>query len=178
MNKYIQKKDPGTAAFIGIGSNLGNSLENCMSGILQIEKNKEASLISKSSFYVTSPISKIEQNDFVNSVIKIIWTASPFDLLEFLNSVEKKMGRQRSIKKGPRIIDLDILFFGNLVINTPSLKIPHPEIHKRKFAIIPCIEIESEIVHPAYEKKLKDFLENIGDEQKISKINSYTTVSL
>ncbi len=163
--------------FIGIGSNIGNSLENCLSGIFQIEKNKEACLISKSSFYITSPVSKIKQNDFINSVIKIIWTASPFELLEFLNSIEKNMGRQRSIKKGPRIIDLDILFFGNLIINTPLLKIPHPEIHNRKFAIIPCIEIEPEIIHPAYKIKLRDFLENIGDEQKIIKIANYTTIS-
>lgn len=80
------------------------------------------------------------------------------------------MGRTREIKNGPRIIDLDILLFSDLILSNPSLIIPHPELHKRKFAIIPCLEIEPEIIHPLYKKPLKNFLCEIEEEQMCKKL--------
>lgn len=159
-------------AFIGIGSNIGDSTKNCTASIIKLTEDKRVRLISRSFFYVTSPVSAIEQKDFINCVVCIIWAGSPFDLLELLNSIEEIMGRSRGDKNGPRTIDLDILLFGDLVLNSPSLKIPHPELHKRKFAIIPCIEIEPAIIHPVYGRQLKEFLADIGDEQKIEKLES------
>jgi 2-amino-4-hydroxy-6-hydroxymethyldihydropteridine diphosphokinase len=162
----------GQKAFIGIGSNIGNSSDNCKSSIIKLSKDKRVRLISISSLYSTSPISTIEQSNFINCAACVMWNGSPFDLLRFLNNIEKTMGRKRVLKNGPRIIDLDILLFGDLVFDTPLLKIPHPELHKRKFAIIPCIEIEPAIVHPKYGKQLKEFLSDIGDEQNIEMIKS------
>ena len=77
------------------------------------------------------------------------------------------MGRERQIKCGPRIIDLDILLFGDLIIDAPSLQIPHPELHKRRFAIVPCVEIDPTVVHPLLKRQLKEFLADIEDEQKV-----------
>jgi 2-amino-4-hydroxy-6-hydroxymethyldihydropteridine diphosphokinase len=153
--------------FIGIGSNIGNSTGNCLTGIEKLTEDKRIRLISRSSMYATSPVSTIEQRDYINCAVCVIWSGSPFDLLAFLNIIEETMGRKRDIKNGPRTIDLDILLFGDLILDTPSLKIPHPELHNRKFAIIPCIEIEPEIVHPIYGRRLRDFLADIGDEQKV-----------
>ena len=80
------------------------------------------------------------------------------------------MGRKRGVRNGPRVIDLDILLFGDLILETPSLRIPHPELHKRKFSIIPCVEIDSVVIHPVYNKQLKEFLSEIEDEQRIEKL--------
>ncbi|MCX5807104.1 MAG: 2-amino-4-hydroxy-6-hydroxymethyldihydropteridine diphosphokinase [Proteobacteria bacterium] len=159
-------------AFIGIGSNIGNITDNCKLSIMKLAEDKRVRLISISSLYSTSPVSTIEQNNFINCATCVMWNGSPFDLLRFLSNIEKTMGRKRVLKNGPRIIDLDILLFGDLVLDTPLLKIPHPELHKRKFAIIPCIEIEPAIVHPIYGKQLKEFLSDIGDEQNIEMIKS------
>jgi 2-amino-4-hydroxy-6-hydroxymethyldihydropteridine diphosphokinase len=159
-------------AFIGIGSNIGDSIGNCITGIAKLKEDKRIRLISRSSMYATSPVSTIEQNDFINCAACVMWAGPPFELLALLNSIEEKMGRERNVKNGPRTIDLDILLFGDLIIDTPLLKIPHPELHNRKFALIPCIEIEPAVVHPIYGKQLKDFLDDIGDEQKIEMLES------
>ena len=80
------------------------------------------------------------------------------------------MGRERDVTGGPRIIDLDILLFRDLILDDPLLKIPHPELHKRRFAIIPCLEIDPEIIHPSFNKLLKEFLSYIDDGQKLKLI--------
>jgi 2-amino-4-hydroxy-6-hydroxymethyldihydropteridine diphosphokinase len=161
--------------FVGIGSNVGNSANNCISSIEKLRDDTRVKLLSKSSLYATSPVSPIRQNDFINCAASILWKEPPFELLELLNSIECEMGRVRGMKDGPRVIDLDILLFGDLVLETPSLTIPHPELHRRKFAIIPCIEIDPTIIHPVFNKPLKEFLAEIEDEQKIEKQQSLST---
>ena len=153
--------------FIGIGSNIGNSSENCIESIKEIIKDSRAKLKSTSSLYHTSPVSDVEQNDFINCAICITWVGTPLDLLGLLHRIEDKMGRTRTIRDGSRTIDLDILLFGDLILDSPSLKIPHPELHKRKFAIVPCLEISPEIIHPSFNKPLNEFLSYIDDGQKI-----------
>ncbi|MCX8110821.1 MAG: 2-amino-4-hydroxy-6-hydroxymethyldihydropteridine diphosphokinase [Syntrophorhabdaceae bacterium] len=155
---------------ISIGSNIGDRINNCISSIKKIKEDKRAVVLKESSMYETSPVDNIAQDDFINCAISIYWDSTPHELLKMLMSIEDKMGRKRDIPKGPRVIDLDIILFGDMVIDTEQLKIPHPYAHRRKFVIIPCIEIEPEIIHPVFNKKLKDFLCHIGDEQKISKL--------
>lgn len=154
--------------FIGIGSNIGNPINNCLTGIKKIKEDKRVIFLSQSSLYSTSPVSDISQDDFINCVISIYWSSSPSELLNFLQKIEKDMGRQRGLRNGPRIIDMDILFYADIVSDVPALKIPHPEAHKRKFVIIPCIEIDPDLIHPVFNKRLSDFLSDIGDEQKIT----------
>ena len=167
----------GKGVFIGIGSNIGNGVKNCMMAIKKISSDARAGLKSISSFYRTSPVSEIEQNDFVNCAVCIEWKDTPGELLTFLNGVEAYMGRTREIKGGPRVIDLDILLFDDVVLDEPSLVIPHKELHKRKFAIVPCLEIEPHIVHPRYKKPLNSFLPGIKDDQEINKLRGISLPS-
>jgi len=157
-------------ALISIGSNMGDRVNNCILSIKKIKVDKRTVALKQSSLYQTSPVSEIMQDDFINCAISIYWDSTPYELLRMLNSIEEGMGRKRGIPKGPRVIDLDIILFGDMVIDTGQLKVPHPDAHRRKFVIIPCIEIEPEAFHPVFNKKLKDFLCMIGDEQRITKL--------
>ncbi|HOT42341.1 MAG TPA: 2-amino-4-hydroxy-6-hydroxymethyldihydropteridine diphosphokinase [Syntrophorhabdaceae bacterium] len=157
-------------ALISIGSNMGDRVNNCILSIKKIKEDKRTVALKRSSLYQTSPVSEIMQDDFINCAISIYWDSTPYELLRMLNSIEEGMGRKRGIPKGPRVIDLDIILFGDMVIDTGQLKVPHPDAHRRKFVIIPCIEIEPEAFHPVFNKKLKDFLCMIGDEQRITKL--------
>lgn len=156
--------------FIGIGSNTGNSYKNCIIAIKRISSDTRASLRSISSFYSTTPVSDIEQDDFINCAVEIDWRGNPQELLQFLNTIESSMGRIREEKNGPRIIDLDILLYGDAVIEEAPLSIPHRELHRRKFAIMPCIEIDPGLVHPSLNKPLGSFLSGIGDDQRVLKL--------
>ena len=156
--------------FIGIGSNIGNGMKNCMTAIKRISNDDRVDLKSISSFYATSPVSEIKQDDFINCAILVTWESTPKELLRFLASIEDSMGRTREIKDGPRIIDLDILLFGDMVLDDPSLTVPHAALHKRRFALVPCIEIEPRLIHPAQKKSLSSFLSAIGEDQTITKL--------
>nr|WP_262370095.1 2-amino-4-hydroxy-6-hydroxymethyldihydropteridine diphosphokinase [Dictyoglomus thermophilum] len=113
-------------------------------------------IIKKSSIIETEPYGFKEQGKFLNGVILIETDLDPFDLLNLLLNIEKEMGRERKIRWGPRNIDLDIIFYDDLVINTDNLKIPHPDAHNRTFVMGPLSEIDPDFVHPVLNKKVKD----------------------
>ncbi|MBA4418519.1 MAG: 2-amino-4-hydroxy-6-hydroxymethyldihydropteridine diphosphokinase [Syntrophus sp. (in: bacteria)] len=158
--------------FIGIGSNIGNSVHHCITGIKTIIDDSRVGFLDTSSLYITSPVSPIPQGDFINCVISFIWEGSPISLLEFLHHIEHAMGRVRDVVSGPRIIDLDILLFKGITLDNLSLKIPHPGLHERKFTLIPCLEIDPLLTHPLYLKPLSSFLDAIDDTQRISVFTS------
>jgi 2-amino-4-hydroxy-6-hydroxymethyldihydropteridine diphosphokinase len=160
--------------FIGIGSNIGNGIKNCMTAIKRISSDSRVDMKSISSFYSTSPVSDIKQDNFINCAVCVSWDGTPNELLELLINIENDMGRTREVRNGPRIIDLDILLFGDTIIDEPSLAIPHKELHKRKFAIVPCVEIDSNCVVPTFKKSLKDFLPEIGEDQIVIKLEGIT----
>ncbi len=154
-------------AYVGIGSNIGDVFGHCLKGIEAVISDERAHFLGLSSFYKTSPVSPVPQDDFLNCVLKLAWDASAPELLAFLLSVEKKQGRTREVALGPRTLDLDILLFDTLVVDTPDLTIPHPRLHERKFALIPCLEIDPGLVHPRLKRPLAAFVEQIGDEQRV-----------
>lgn len=157
--------------FIGIGSNVGDSEGNCIKSIKELRKDGRLAFRGASSLYRTSPVSSIPQDDFVNCAVFVSWAGSPLSLLEFLMGIENRMGRVRDGKKdSPRVIDLDILLFGNLVLQEHSLTIPHAELHKRKFAMVPCLEIDPQIIHPGFRRPLATFLSKIDDQQSVELI--------
>jgi len=156
--------------FIGIGSNIGHSYKNCMIAIKRISSDKRAGLKSISSFYSTSPVSDIKQDDFINCAVEIDWQGTPLELLRFLGDIESTMGRVRGEANGPRIIDLDILLYGDGVIEGEPLTVPHKELHRRRFAIVPCIEIDPGLIHPVLKKPLCDFLSEIPSDQHVTKL--------
>ncbi len=158
-----------TICYIGIGSNLGNALQNCKDAIESISRVNEIELIRNSSFYKTQPVGIECQNWFVNAVAEIKTTLLAYDLLFVLQTVENAMGRKKETKGGPRIIDLDLLFYGQDVIDEVDLTVPHPEIHKRRFVLEPLGEIASYFIHPAFGISIRG-LKNRLQDQKIVKL--------
>ncbi|HEX2964719.1 MAG TPA: 2-amino-4-hydroxy-6-hydroxymethyldihydropteridine diphosphokinase [Syntrophorhabdaceae bacterium] len=157
--------------FIGVGSNIGNGVKNCMAAIKTVSSDARIYLKSISSFYTTSPVSDIQQDDFINCAILVSWKGTAAELLALLQTIESSMGRTRDDRKnGPRIIDLDILLFGDAIIDEPSLTVPHKELHLRKFALVPCIEIDPNSVIPTFGKSLSEFLGSIDESQIIRKL--------
>ena len=114
-----------------------------------------------SSFIITPPYGYTEQDDFLNGAIKIQTLYSPKMLLAFLQDIEKKANRVRQIHWGPRTLDLDILLYDDVICDDDILTIPHPELHKRDFALIPLKEIAPNCVHPLYNKRISELLSEI-----------------
>jgi 2-amino-4-hydroxy-6-hydroxymethyldihydropteridine diphosphokinase len=128
--------------YIGIGSNLGNRIKNLKVAINKISKLKGVKVIKISKFIETIPIGgPRNQPKFINAAIKIITTLSPLTLLTHLKKIEKQLGRKKTVINGPRIIDLDILLYSDKTINTKRLKVPHPRLFKRDFAMKPLAQI-------------------------------------
>jgi 2-amino-4-hydroxy-6-hydroxymethyldihydropteridine diphosphokinase len=128
--------------YIGIGTNIGDRGQNIENALSEIEKF--ASIKNKSSIHETKPVGLEDQGDFYNMVIEIKTDIPPIDLIIKLQEIEHKMGRVRSIKNGPRIMDLDILTYGDEVINEPNLIIPHPRMLERDFVMKPLKEISND----------------------------------
>ena len=131
-------------AFISLGSNLSHPLKHILDASCEIDELDNVTLSKLSSLYKTKPVGPQNQNDYINAVAMIKTKLTPMNLLLELQGIEKKHQRIRSIKWGPRSLDLDILLFGKLVMNTRVLTIPHPELVKREFVLIPLLEVTNE----------------------------------
>jgi len=154
-------------AFICVGSNLGNKLENCKKGVDALIRSDSVTLKAQSLCYKTDPVDYLNQDWFINYVIKIETSLDPFKLLNRLKSIEKDAGRINDvIRFGPRILDLDIILFDDAVINSENLTIPHPRMHKRRFVLKPVCDIDPEIIHPVFKKDMKYLIDNIDDEKQ------------
>jgi 2-amino-4-hydroxy-6-hydroxymethyldihydropteridine diphosphokinase len=161
----------GVISFIGLGSNLGNPLDRCREGIEYLKTIRESQVLRRSSFYRTEPVGFFDQEWFVNAVIELRTTLSARELIQELQSIERLMGRQKPVKWGPRIIDLDILLYGQEVIQTDGLIVPHPELHKRRFVVEPLYEIAPYAIHPAFGVSVAGLRERLSDENKVEIIN-------
>lgn len=160
----------GIICYIGIGSNLGDSLKNCRDAVDAISRTTGIDLEAVSSFYKTEPVGIEAQNYFVNAVVEIKTALSPESLLQVLQNIENSMGRKKEVKGGPRIIDLDLLFYGQDVVNENGLIIPHPEIHKRRFVLEPLCEIASYFIHPSFGVSIRGLKERLSDKKVVEKI--------
>lgn len=137
-------------AFVGVGSNLNNPVEQVQAAIRQLQKDPAIQLLKQSELYYSKPWGGIDdQPDFVNAVIEIKTALAPIALLQLLQAYEAKQGRQRDGEQwGPRIIDLDILLYGNEVIDTPELTVPHLHMCGRHFVLNPLYEIAPDLILP------------------------------
>jgi len=152
--------------YIGLGSNLGDRLTNIRKAI-ELIKEEGIEIINKSSIYETEPVGYKEQGWFLNSAVKGKTELSPRRLWKRLEKIEKSMGREKEVKWGPRIIDLDILFYGNEILNGKELKIPHSELHKRRFVLVPLQEIAPKLVHPIFKKTVSELLRDLKDNSQV-----------
>jgi len=154
-------------AYLSLGSNLGNREQNLRGAIRQAITLGR--LVAVSSFYQTEPVEFTDQPWFLNCVIALKTATQPAQLMAELLRIEHEMGRQRVLKKGPRSIDIDILLFGDDVVNTPELTIPHPEMARRRFVLQPLAEIAPELLHPVLQKTVTLLLAELAPGQRVQK---------
>jgi 2-amino-4-hydroxy-6-hydroxymethyldihydropteridine diphosphokinase len=153
-------------AYIGLGGNEGDVSLNLQAAIAEIGELPETRVVRVSSLYRTAPVGLVEQPDFLNGVVAVDTSLEPADLLDRLLAIERSLGRTREVPGGPRTVDLDLLLWGDRVVETPSLRVPHPRMHERAFVLIPLAEIAPHAVHPVLSKsirELRDALESTSD---------------
>jgi 2-amino-4-hydroxy-6-hydroxymethyldihydropteridine diphosphokinase len=139
--------------YLSLGSNLGDRLANLRNAISSL--SPKAQLVVQSSVYETEPWGYTDQPAFLNQVINANTTLEPVDLLIMIKDVEVLLGRQVTFRFGPRLIDVDILFYDDLVLDTPKLTIPHPRITERAFVLFPLGEIAPDLIHPVLHKSIQ-----------------------
>ncbi len=153
--------------YVGIGSNLGEALDNCRRAIQAIAADRRNQLFQCSPLYRTEPVGKKDQAWFINGVIAVATSLRPREFLDFLLEIEHKMGRERGERWGPRVIDLDILFYGAEVLNEGGLQIPHPRLHERRFVLIPLRDIAPHLEHPLLAKTISQIISELPEEEKV-----------
>lgn len=142
-------------AAVGLGANLGDSIHAVTSAIRALGQLPETQLLSASRLYRTPAWGRVDQPDFINAAVLLNTTLSAPALLAQLLDIERNAGRQRggdtaALRWGPRVLDLDLLLYGDAVINVPGLRVPHPHLHERAFALVPLAEIAAVMVFPGY----------------------------
>ncbi|KAF0109437.1 MAG: 2-amino-4-hydroxy-6-hydroxymethyldihydropteridine diphosphokinase [Chloroflexi bacterium] len=160
-----------STVFLALGTNIGNRRENLTRAREELEK--QVTLVQSSSIYETSPWGLLDQPSFLNQVVEGRTRFDPYELLKFVKEIEIKMGRVTTERYGPRIIDIDILFFGDQALNTPNLVIPHPRMAERAFVLIPLAEIQPELIIPGNNLTVKELLEFV-DISGILKIENHS----
>ncbi len=153
------------SAFVGLSSNIGDKAYHIQTAIKEIAKF--ATIQHISSIYLTEPVGFQEQDEFLNGVLQIQTGLSHQDLLKTLKAIEKQLGRVKIIQDGPRIMDLDILYYNDLCFQSPTLTIPHPRLHLRNFVLTPLCEIAPEFMHPILKKTSQALLANLKNPAKV-----------
>lgn len=156
-------------AYIGFGSNIGDRLTHIQNAIHALSKTEGIILQEISSVYKTDPVGYETQAHFLNGVAAIQTDLPPLSLLHALKDIETAIGRKHRIRWGPREIDLDILIYGDLCLQTEKLVIPHPEMHLRRFVLVPLAEIAPDLVHPVFQETVQTLLERLGDDKSVLK---------
>ena len=157
-----------TCVILALGSNLGDRCENLRQALKEISTN--LSITKTSSIYETPPWGYSDQPVFFNQVLSGITSLNPLDLLTFVKDIEQKMGRVNNFPNGPRLIDIDILLYGEQIINTENLVIPHPRMLERGFVLVPLAEIEPDLIIPGTNKRVAVFLQKV-DQTGIQKLD-------
>jgi 2-amino-4-hydroxy-6-hydroxymethyldihydropteridine diphosphokinase len=148
--------------YLGLGANLGDRKRNLRQALRKMRA--KATIEKVSDCYATKPIGYLEQPDFFNIACLITTALSPHELLRFLKQIETAMGRNPSFRNAPRPIDLDILFYDDLVLPSPELTIPHPRLNERAFVLVPLAEIAADLVHPSLHLTVDELRRRVGCE--------------
>ena len=160
--------------YLLLGTNLGNRTTNLNSALLEIS-SRIGDIKEQSSVYETDAWGKTDQAAFLNMVISVDTALSPLHILEQINLIEQSLGRIRVEKWRERIIDIDLLYYGSMVVDLPYLKVPHPEIVHRRFTLTPLNEIASEFLHPISHKSQNQLLTDCQDPLAVKNIGALIT---
>lgn len=147
-------------AYLSLGSNLGRLEENLERALALLESDT-IHVVERSSIYETEPQDVTDQPWFLNMAVACETHCFPLQLLAAVRNVEHHMRRVRQIRRGPRVIDIDILLFGNAIIETPRLTVPHPRMLERRFVLEPLLEIAPDLAHPVTKRPLRDYLNDV-----------------
>ena len=153
--------------YILIGGNVGDTI-SCLLEARALLNTECGNVTDQSAVYETAPWGKVDQQNFLNQAIQLSTGLSPQHLIQSILAIEERMGRKRMEKYGPRLIDIDILLFANLVIHEPGLTIPHPQLQYRRFALVPLDEIAKYLIHPVLHKTIGQLLLECPDPLKVS----------
>lgn len=151
--------------YLGLGSNLGDREGNIAEALRRLSEKVHIEAVS--SIYETEPVGYKEQPWFLNAACMGETELEPEELFGFAMGIEREMGREKRVRWGPRIIDIDILFYDDLVLNTPDLTIPHPRLHERRFVLVPLAELALDLVHPVLGLTVRELLERLRKTEKV-----------
>ena len=156
--------------YLSLGSNIGDRAANLDRAIESLRTLGEVAAVS--SFYETEPIEFTRQAWFLNCAVVLETEKLPKQLLSAILRMEKEMGRKRTVAKGPRLIDIDVLLFGSSIIDTPQLTVPHPALHERRFVLEPLAEIAPEARHPVFKRTVRELRDALPPGQAVRKVIS------
>jgi 2-amino-4-hydroxy-6-hydroxymethyldihydropteridine diphosphokinase len=154
-------------AYVALGSNMGNRLQYLYKAIKKLDEHEQISVVQTSSIYETDPVGYVNQDKFLNMVIKIQTSLSPFALLDVTQKIELDLGRKREVRWGPRTLDLDILLYNHENIETEQLTIPHPRMVERAFVLVPLFELDADIRIPNIKQCLALIIDELPDKEGV-----------
>lgn len=160
------------SAYVSIGSNLGDRMGYIKKALHLLKEQEKIQLKRISAYYETEPVGYLEQGKFINAVFCLETTHTPHLLLQILQGIESSLERERTIRWGPRTVDLDILFYNNAVLQDSELTIPHPRLTERAFVLVPLAEIAPTLLHPLTGKTILQHLEELNDKTGVVKLVS------
>lgn len=153
-----------TRAYISLGSNMGDKVASLKQAVELLQAHEHIQVIRVSSIYDTDPVGYEDQDVFMNIVAEVETELTGEELLTVCQSIEQELKRVRVVRWGPRTMDLDIILYGDEVIDTPILTVPHPRMHERAFVLVPLVELNAEVIHPVHRKSAEELLSENGHE--------------
>ncbi len=151
--------------YLSVGSNIGDRSEHCRFGLSSLVGIENTRVAAKSRIYETEPVGFEDQGRFLNLVVKIETCLSPSELLKKLKAIEAESGRDfGQVRFGPRTLDMDILFYDDLIVETDRLTVPHPRMHERRFVLKPLCDLDPNLVHPVLKKTVSRLLRELGEK--------------